>query len=447
MAKLYLNSELYDKAKALTQRNTHLITGVSIAIISQLYISFLVDDFRLSLAVVLLPVFLMTINKDDRQIKVGVAAALCVFSLRILIYVLSSQYSWGQGALRAFPGAFYFFIYIILFDLMIPNKNHIAFKKVTLVCIICDFIPNIMELFIMGVLDSTPVGITHYGYLFLAACVRTALVVMILGFIRWNHLLLNKEEHEERYQNLYLIITELKNEIYFMKKNSEEIEKVMGYAYNLCCQLQEKDEEKELKQLALRIATEVHEIKKDYFRIIQGMEKQVTNQYEDKEMSCKDLFIILRNIAAMAMEDKKLNIKFFDCCNDDFKTKYHYMLMTILKNLVINAIESIESGGKPGEVWIVEEKRDKSYEFVVKDNGPGIADHNVDNIFKAGFSTKFDSKTGNIYRGMGLPAVKMLVEEELGGKIFLINRIDGAAFKISIPEEMLTGGKDENIYN
>lgn len=447
MAKFCLNSEIYASIKALIQKNTHLITGISIAIISQLYISFLVDDFRLSLAVVFFPIFLLTINKKDEQIKVGASTALCVFSLRVLIYVLSSQYSLRWEALMALPGAFYYFVYAILFFTMMPKKNFINFKELAPVCIICDFIPNIMEFFIRGILDSTPVGIISYGYLFLAACVRTMLVVTVLGFIRWNNFLLNKEEHEKRYQNLYLIITDLKNEIYFMKKNSEEIEKVMGYAYSLCLQIEDKDEKKELKQLALKIATEVHEIKKDYFRIIQGLEKQVTSQYEEKKMSCKDLFIILRNTAINVIEEKKLNIKFFDCCNDDFKTQYHYMLVTILKNLVINAIESIEAGGKPGEIWLIEGKKDKSYEFIVKDNGPGIAEHNVDNIFKAGFSTKFDSKTGNIYRGMGLPAVKMLVEEEFRGKIFLINRIKGASFKIIIPEETLIGGKNEDIYN
>lgn len=110
----------------------------------------------------------------------------------------------GPGSIEGFSWSIYFFIYIILFDILIPKKNHIPFRKVIPVCIICDFIPNIMELFIMGALDSTPVGITYYGYLFLTACVRTALVVMVLGFIRWNLFLLNKEEHEERYQNLYL---------------------------------------------------------------------------------------------------------------------------------------------------------------------------------------------------------------------------------------------------
>jgi len=218
MAKFYLNSGLYDKAKVLIQKNTHIITGISIAIISQLYISFLVDGFRLSLAVALLPVFLITINKEDRKLKVGVTTALCIFSLRMLIYSLSSQYSWSQRTLRAFPGALYYIVYTILFDTMMPKKNNVTFNEVTPVCIICDFIPNIMELYIMGIIDSTPIGITHYGYLFLAACVRTILVVMVLGFIRWNYFLLNKEEHEQRYQNLYLIITDLKNEIYFMKK-------------------------------------------------------------------------------------------------------------------------------------------------------------------------------------------------------------------------------------
>ena len=33
-----------------------------------------------------------------------------------------------------------------------------------------------------------------------------------------------------------------------------------------------------------------------------------------------------------------------------------------------------------------------------------------------GFSTKFDPSTGNLYRGMGLPNVR-LVAQELGGRV------------------------------
>ena len=37
-----------------------------------------------------------------------------------------------------------------------------------------------------------------------------------------------RDRHEQRYQRLFLMTTGLKNEIYFMRKNSEEIESVMA---------------------------------------------------------------------------------------------------------------------------------------------------------------------------------------------------------------------------
>ncbi len=49
------------------------------------------------------------------------------------------------------------------------------------------------------------------------------------------------EEHENRYRRLFLMTTGLKNEIYFMRKNSEEIESVMANAYKLYEKLNEMD--------------------------------------------------------------------------------------------------------------------------------------------------------------------------------------------------------------
>ena len=48
---------------------------------------------------------------------------------------------------------------------------------------------------------------------------------MTLTIIRNYKILLTKEEHEKRYQNLILLTSSLKSEIYFMRKNSEDIEK------------------------------------------------------------------------------------------------------------------------------------------------------------------------------------------------------------------------------
>ena len=43
----------------------------------------------------------------------------------------------------------------------------------------------------------------------------------------------------------------------------------------------------------------------------------------------------------------------------------------------------------------------------------------LDKVFQMGYSTKFDSKTGNIYRGMGLTGAKMSLEEQLGGSVWV----------------------------
>ena len=119
-------------------------------------------------------------------------------------------------------------------------------------------------------------------------------------------------------------------------------------------------------------------------------------------------------------------------------TKEHYILMAVLKNLVNNAIEAIETKGRSGTVRIAEKKEGNSYLFEVTDDGPGISERQLPNIFKMGYSTKFDEKTGNIYRGVGLVGVKNAVEEQFKGSIDVESTPGkGTKFRIVIPAEML----------
>ena len=112
--------------------------------------------------------------------------------------------------------------------------------------------------------------------------------------------------------------------------------------------------------------------------------------------------------------------------------------MAVLKNLVNNAIEAIETKGRSGTVRIAEKKEGDSYLFEVTDDGPGISERQLTNIFKMGYSTKFDEKTGNIYRGVGLVGVKNAVEEQFKGSIDVESTPGkGTKFRIVIPAEML----------
>ena len=61
------------------------------------------------------------------------------------------------------------------------------------------------------------------------------------------------------------------------------------------------------------------------------------------------------------------------------------------------------------------------------------------NLFKVGFSTKFDPDTGNINRGVGLPAVQFIVDE-LEGSIQVDSQPgQGAQFTVKLPLRTIQG--------
>jgi two-component system sensor histidine kinase YcbA len=86
------------------------------------------------------------------------------------------------------------------------------------------------------------------------------------------------------------------------------------------------------------------------------------------------------------------------------------------------------------------EQRDghtEGYWISVRDNGPGIEEEDLDNLFLEGYSTKFDLRTGNILRGLGLCLVKDFVENDFHGRIEIDTQVGKYTdFRIWIPEEM-----------
>ncbi len=109
-------------------------------------------------------------------------------------------------------------------------------------------------------------------------------------------------------------------------------------------------------------------------------------------------------------------------------------LITIISNLVDNAIESVGDQQNP-EINFYIGYFDGWLEIIVQDNGPGIDDKKE--IFKKGYSTKTDE----INRGYGLFNVSNNIEL-LGGYIDIDSKDGRTTFTVEVP--LSEGGKKGN---
>lgn len=206
-------------------------------------------------------------------------------------------------------------------------------------------------------MQKEPPAASGFRILLIIALVRTLLVLSILALERYYRKYRLQCEREQRYRRLFLMVTGLKSELYLMNKNSDEIERVMRNAYSLSMEAAEQSLPESFRRMAFDIARDVHEIKKDYFRIIQGIEEHVDRAYDEERLRVREVMELLADTALGYIREQRLHISLEFHCKDDFVTREHYTLMMILKNLVINSVESIEEAERAGNIRVSEEKR------------------------------------------------------------------------------------------
>jgi PAS domain S-box-containing protein len=119
----------------------------------------------------------------------------------------------------------------------------------------------------------------------------------------------------------------------------------------------------------------------------------------------------------------------------DFKCqKYIYVLKNELRQVILNLIKNAEDilvEKDLREPYIkIKTFEDSNYSYLeVSDNGGGVPQNILDEIFNPYFSTKI-KKDGT---GLGLYMSKMIIEEHCNGKLTVKNGEDGAIFLIQIP--------------
>ena len=350
-----------------------LLIGLAVALTSQLYLTVWAEGFRVSTAAILYPALLVTMMRESHRPDTGLVTGLCVVMMRLALDLAAGMPP-GEALRMEYPGGVFYLCYDCVLCLLIRDRRTASLGRMGAAFLVSDFISNVINLYLSSGVRGLETEARALLPLIGLAVARSFTAAMILWGSRYYHRLLLRQEHERRYQRLFLMTAELKNELYFLKKNSDDIEQVMTNAYRLYERLGEKEGESgELSALALSIARDVHEVKKDNLRIIRGIEEEVAGDFDDETMALSDLLHILQVSTRQLLGQLRADIRLECSCDRDLPIREHYRLLSVLKNLVTNAVEAIQAGPGHGNVQVDCRVQGDDLRLQVTDNGPGIS--------------------------------------------------------------------------
>jgi PAS domain S-box-containing protein len=177
-------------------------------------------------------------------------------------------------------------------------------------------------------------------------------------------------------------------------------------------------------------------------KLINRMSETIDDfRYFFKPRHKKNFFFVYESISATtALCEERLDINMINLnvTGDKDLQLYGYpnQLSQVILNIVNNSIDALSERKEQNKLINIKVYKDQD-DCIIKicDNGGGINEDIIDEIFNPYFTTK-EEKNGS---GLGLYMSKMIIEKNFKGKVEVFNEKEGACFKFTIPKN---GGEE-----
>lgn len=383
--------------------------------------SIIATGFVVALDVVVMGVFLvLQAKKYSVPFIVGITAFVSPMSRFILsIYTYSSI---ETGISIVFPDATFFLIYGVIYGIScsIVNLMRDSYLRYWLIIFVSDICGNSAENLLRNEIFGSTMEFSQALMQFVTiSFVRSTLVVFLVFAIRAIVEYNSRLDKWNRMLEIYDDMTTLSEELLVIRKNADEVESVMAEAYELNRKLSQDFYPRDVSSKAHEIAVRMHEIKGEYQNMLSVLEKLMGKREIKRSFRFSYIAeIVSQNVEAW-LHQRGFTTRIEARIEEDISISDTYKMISIIRNLVTNSAEAIDS--EPGgEIIIYSRRSPESSEIIeigVRDNGPGIDEDSREDIFVSGYSSKFDYETGYIQRGLGLYLVKTYVEDDWGGSI------------------------------
>jgi two-component system, sensor histidine kinase YcbA len=390
------------------------------------------EEFRFGLGASIF-FLLLLLTSPNVYMRTGVVTGLTV----VLYRIIEDQFRMGNNfslllsfKIQAPAFLFYVFFAVALRAIRVENYRLLPFRLGGVVTII-DFTSNTIEQITRSIiLGRFAIDPMVFVYFIAVAALRSFFVVGLYSSIALQHFRVVHTEQKKRLEQMLSVSSGLYAETLYLQKSMENIEQITAQGYDLYRKLKEQ-QSSSLSRQALAVAQQIHEVKKDSQRILAGLLKLFDQDVATK-MTLSEIagYVVESNRKYSAMIQRE--VAFETEVRIDYTTKSYVPLLTILGNLVSNAVEAVPV---KGEIRLTVSLDGDETWFTVYDNGKGIAEHDFDVIFEPGYTTKFNDD-GVASTGIGLSHVQDIVRS-LDGDITVQSDQHGTGFNIRIPTKSL----------
>ncbi|PEB38721.1 sensor histidine kinase [Bacillus pseudomycoides] len=357
----------------------------------------------------------------------GFLTAIVVVAFRILLDVITKEnMDWIASFHIQYPSFFFYFTYSCLFYLAKVERFHHQPLMIGFIGCVIEILSDCVELMIQYFVLKTTITPEALNEIIITAFSHSFIVLSFFNMMKLYEAQSRERQIKKQNEHMLMLISNLYEDAVHLKKTLQDAENITKKSYDLYKNLDSLENKRmgfrveDLRQQALKIAGEVHDVKKDNQRIFAGLSKLISDESFTDYMSIHELVnIIIRaneKYARLLEKDIQFVYKI-----DGVHPHYHiYTILSIINNVVANAVEAIQD---MGTITIDINKDQHFVEFRIGDNGPGISSKYKESIFEPGFTSKYDD-AGNPSTGIGLSYVKEMVEQ-LEGDVTFEDRTEG----------------------
>lgn len=396
------------------------------------------ETFRVSFGVPTFFFFLLLLRNVPAILPGLLTGAAVVFFRMALDLCTEEHLDWTAAFYTHVPTFFFYFTYAFVFYLA-KLRRFFQYRPLVIGCLgfIIEIIADCAELSVQYMMFSSTVTPEELRDMMTIAFSHSFIVLSFFNVMKLYETQSRERQVREQNEHMLMIISNLYEETIHLKKTLKNTEQITNESYQLYRLLHKRSLEDPFEQKlslkVLKLAGEIHEVKKDNQRIFAGLSKLISNENFRDYMKAEDLVRLVVGINRKYAESLEKDIDFQYSIIGEHPKYRVYLVLSILNNLMANAVEAI---GDRGSVRLHLLKGEEGMvEFQVEDNGPGIPEKIGDVVFEPGYTSKYD-ELGTPSTGIGLSFVKGIVEE-FGGGIVFCNKPRGVVFSIKLPVQQL----------